>query len=330
MSVDVRVSDVTSAVHTDTRRIPKLHAVSVGHGRVVQMRVWEGSGRPVVLLPGMFDSSSGWGDLVLAGDHTCLAIDLAGFGGSSPPMQPRLSAYAEDVVQVLRRVGLGSFTLVGHSLGGGVATAVAERMPRQVASLLLFAPVGFGRVPIAELAALPLARGIVSAVVPHVHGDGFPFSRLYTQLVTRRVSPTEELGTRLGAKAGGVGPGLRAAVTAIAVAGRSPQAFHRRTVRYGGTVTALWGDSDRIVPPSHRRGVVAALPHAHVRVWSGMGHHPHRERLQELADLVTAACEGRPPDSSRMRATDAPRRIQSLPRRRSAHALPAIAGALEA
>jgi pimeloyl-ACP methyl ester carboxylesterase len=263
--------------------------LSLGGGRVVHTREWPGHGRPIVLLPGMFDSAPGWDDLARASDRPCIAIDLAGFGRSSPPTRPRLSAYADDVVQVLRTAGVRSLTLVGHSLGGGVATAVAERMPQQVASLVLCAPVGFGRIALAEFAALPLVRQLASGLAPHVLANPFLLSLVYADFVTTGATPTEELRSRLAAGADHVTPGFRAAVEAVAVAGRSARAFHRRSVRYRGPVTAVWGDRDALVPLSHRRGLMAAFPQARVQVWTGMGHHPQRERPKRLAELVAAA-----------------------------------------
>lgn len=196
---------------------------------------------------------------------------------------------------MLRQSGLQSFTLVGHSLGGGVATAVAERMPRQVTSLVLCAPVGFGRIALAELAALPVVRELTTGLAPRLLARRSLLWRLYTSFVTRGATPTEELLIRLAADAEAAGPGFRAAVVAVAAAGRSPRAFYRRSVRYDGPVTAVWGDRDVIVPPSHGQGVAAALPQADVQIWSGMGHHPQRERRHELADLVAAVHQGRIP-----------------------------------
>jgi pimeloyl-ACP methyl ester carboxylesterase len=162
-------------------------------------------------------------------------------------------------------------------------------MPRQVASLVLCAPVGFGRIALAEFAALPFVRQLASGLAPHVLANPFLLNLVYADLVTTGARPSEELRSRLAADAGHVTPGFRAAVEAVATAGRSAHAFHRRSVGYRGPVTAVWGDRDAIVPPSHRRGLIAALPQAHVQVWAGMGHHPQRERPQMLAELVAAA-----------------------------------------
>jgi pimeloyl-ACP methyl ester carboxylesterase len=65
-------------------------------------------------------------------------------------------------------------------------------------------------------------------------------------------------------------------------------------VGYGGRVIAVWGDRDRLVPVSHQDGVRTALPQARIHVWPGMGHHPIRERFDELVALIAdeSACGG--------------------------------------
>jgi pimeloyl-ACP methyl ester carboxylesterase len=211
-----------------------------------------------------------------------------------------------------------------------VATAVAERMPDEVFSLVLFAPVGFGRIALAELAALPFLRELAAGLAPYVLANPFMLSRVYADFVTSGARPTDELRRRLAADAGRVAPGFRAAVEAVAAAGRSPRAFHRRLVNYQGRVAAVWGDRDTIVPCSHRRGLTAALPHAHVELWTGMGHHPQRERPQKLAELVAAAREGRIPDSCGARSDDRPPRTRTRPTRTPSTSLSAVAGGLEA
>jgi hypothetical protein len=114
---------------------------------------------------------------------------------------------------------------------------------------------------------------------------------VYASMVTDGRAPTEELRQRLAADAHRAAPGVRAALEALAAAARSPRAFYRRRVRFGGRVTVGWGDRDALVPVSHARGVLAALPQAQICVWPGMGHHPQRERPGALAALVSAACE---------------------------------------
>jgi pimeloyl-ACP methyl ester carboxylesterase len=98
-------------------------------------------------------------------------------------------------------------------------------------------------------------------------------------------------------------PGAREATRAVVAAGLSERAFHRRRVGYGGPVTVLWGDRDRLVPPRHRDGVRTAFPHAELLLWSRMGHHPQRERPGELLALLDQdAGEGRAASEGRERA----------------------------
>jgi len=59
-----------------------------------------------------------------------------------------------------------------------------------------------------------------------------------------------------------------------------------RKVGFDGPVAALWGEHDALVPPNHLQALRRALPQAHVEVWRGMGHHPQRERPQQLDDFI--------------------------------------------
>jgi pimeloyl-ACP methyl ester carboxylesterase len=283
-------------------------------GSVVAMRDWAGPGRPIVLLHGLLDSAAGWDDLARAMPGRCIAIDLPGFGGSDPPRWARFSAYAAAVIEALGRLHVHRFTLVGHSLGGGVATAVAERRPEAVGALVLCAPAGYGRIPLAEFAALPAVRSLTVAALPYLVTRTLLLDSVYASWVTNGVSPTQELRRRLAADAARFGPGVSAALEALAAAGLSPRAYFRRPVGYDGPVAALWGERDALVPARHRHGLRAALPHADIHVWRAMGHHPQRERPAELAELVRAAHAAgwRPPSptcrgDSLSRRSDRPR-----------------------
>jgi pimeloyl-ACP methyl ester carboxylesterase len=274
--------------HT-AERLDSLRTVELSDGRRLAVRAWPGDGRPLVLLHGLLDSSAGWADLVSRSSHPCIAVDLPGFGHSPAPTRPRLSAYADDVVTALRALTVRSFTLVGHSLGGGVATAVAERMRKQTRALVLCAPAGFGRIPLAELAALPLLRAVAAESLPHLMTRRLLVRAIYASVVTRGIAPTDELIRRLAGEAARVGPGVRTALEALAASGQSSHAFHRRTVAYDGPVCALWGGRDALVPTAHISGLRSALPQAKIHVWPGMGHHPQRERPAEFAALLNEA-----------------------------------------
>jgi pimeloyl-ACP methyl ester carboxylesterase len=273
-------------------RLSSLEFVPLPDGRVIcARRRGRASERPVVLVHGLLDSSEGW--LELCRELRCpyVAVDLPGFGHSDGPSHRSIAGYAHDLAEVLRVLGLEEVTLVGHSLGGAVATAVAELMPGSVRSLVLLAPVGFGRIPLAEAALLPGVRALVHAALPHALSSPVLVTAGYAAMVTNGRTPRADLVDRLTGHGAHLARSAEAAIRAIASAGRSADAFHRRRVDYDGPVVAVWGDRDRLVPPSHQRALASSLPQARIEVWRGMGHHPMRERLGDLAALISTARE---------------------------------------
>jgi pimeloyl-ACP methyl ester carboxylesterase len=266
-------------------RAPDVRDVRLAEGRRLRVRSWPGEGRPLVLLHGLLDDSEGWTSLAMDTQRPCFAIDLPGFGGSELPLRPRISAYAEDVAAGLKRLGISECTLVGHSLGGAVGTAVAERY-EGVHSLVLLAPAGYGQIRLAEAFALPGVRDIAQLMLPLALVSPLLVTAGYTTFVAHGRLPSRDLTERLRRRAFQSAPGVRTAVSAIAAAGRSKRGFHRRPVEFDGPVAALWGERDALVPLSHARAVKAALPQAHVETWPRMGHHPQRERPAQLSRFI--------------------------------------------
>ncbi len=287
-------------------RASQTVAVPLADGRRISVERWDGHGAPLVLLHGLLDSSQGWNGLALATHRPCYAVDLPGFGASDVPARARLSAYADDVVEAIAALDVHDFTLVGHSFGGGVAAAVAERAPDDVATLVLMAPVGFGRLVTSELGQLPGLRTILRRGLPIALANPLTAAGVYATMVTNGHLPERELLAHLRRNAFSCAQGAAMAIEAIAESGRSAQAFHRREVGYHGPVLALWGDGDRLVPRSHMDGIRSAFPGAKVEVWEHMGHHPQRERPVDLARFVEAAC-GRARRERAQRQADARR-----------------------
>jgi pimeloyl-ACP methyl ester carboxylesterase len=274
-----------------TDRLATVTAVPLPDGRQMSVECWPGDGAPLVLLHGLLDCAVGWKHLAAGLRRPCLAIDLPGFGNSNRPVRNRVSAYVEDVQATLAALDVHDFTLVGHSLGGAVATGLAERLHDEVAALVLIAPVGFGRIHLAEAIQLPGVRSVVRHALPLALANPVTSFGLYMAVVGNGHLPDRELAGRLRKNAFRWAPGAACANEAITASGLSPRAFFRRRLEYAGPVMALWGDADRLVPPSHRDGVLTAFPQAQVSVWNDMGHHPQRERPTELAQFVEAACD---------------------------------------
>ena len=262
-------------------------------GRRLSLRHWQGTeDRTLVFLHGMLDSSAGW--TRLSEEFACrrIAFDLPGFSASDSPPRISISAYARDIAEGLEILGVSQFTLVGHSLGGAVAVAVAELMPTRVSGLVLLAPAGFGRVHLAEAVSMPGLRSAAAMTLRMALSSRLAVTIAYATLVTNGRLPDRELVDRLTTRGDRMIDGAQRATQAVVQAGRAPDAFHRRRVGYGGPVYAIWGDRDRLVPVSHSDGVLAAFPQASIAIWKGMGHHPARERTADLIAVVNGACAG--------------------------------------
>lgn len=135
-----------------------------------------GSGPPVVLLHGGASTSSEWlGPMAeLSGTHAAYALDMIGYGRSSRHERGYyLSDLAETVERSLDKLGLGSVTLVGHSLGGRVAMEVAFREPGRVERLVLVDTMGFS-----PLAMWAKAVGAVTWSVRRLFKHPQPFPTL--------------------------------------------------------------------------------------------------------------------------------------------------------
>jgi pimeloyl-ACP methyl ester carboxylesterase len=266
------------------------------------VRCWPGRGLPLVLLHGLFDDAEGWDALARDTRRPCYAVDLPGFGGSQGPTRPRISAYAEDVVAGLEALEVSGCTLVGHSLGGAIAVAVAERSAA-VGALALLAPVGFGPVALADWMTLPGFADVWQLALPVALVNPLTVTAAYTTFVAHGRLPSRDLMARLRRRAFRSGPGVRAATVAIAASGHSARGFARRPVAFDGPVAVVWGARDALVPTAHIAALRRALPQAHVEVWDGMGHHPQRERPVALAEFIERHASRRP--RGRRRRADA-------------------------
>jgi pimeloyl-ACP methyl ester carboxylesterase len=101
------------------------------HGHRVIYRI-AGSGPPVVLIHGMVNSSRHWEDVALrlADRYTVIAPDLIGHGDSATPRGDySLGAHAASIRDLLAVIGVDHATIVGHSLGGGVAMQFFYQFP---------------------------------------------------------------------------------------------------------------------------------------------------------------------------------------------------------
>lgn len=276
------------------RRLPRCGpdgrpgVVELADGRLLASRRWPGTGVPLVALHGLFDCSLGWKHVAAATRRPCVAFDLPGFGRSGMPAENRFASYAQDILCALDILGVGSFSLVGHSLGGSVAAELSEQASDRTLNLTLLAPAGFGPVPLAELLGGSALGRLVRLGVPLALSNPLSAAGIYMAVVSHGHLPERQLLGRLMRRAFSTAPGAFAANEATVAAARDPDGFVHRPVRYDGPVSVLWGTSDVLIPVSHAVRVCEALPQAKLTVWEGMGHHPQRERPEQLNDYLAA------------------------------------------
>ena len=306
MPAEVRQAEIVEIELDGARRV-------VGRRRA-------GEGTPIVFLHGLLDSSEGWDEIAAASPRPSVAFDLPGFGSSDLPTRPRVSAYAEDIATAILKLGLSEITLVGHSFGGAVGAAVAERIPGRIASLVLLAPAGFGRIALAEAVSIPGIRSVAAATMPLWLNAPGVLRTGYRLFVTAGQPAADQVVERVRRDISSLVDAAVMATEAVRAAGLSKRAFHRRRVGYHGPVRALWGAADRVVPPSHADGVKSAFPQAELCSWPEMGHHPQRERAANLTAFVETACSGTSPARE---SVSSPRRRASV----AAHAAPVPAAA---
>src|SRR4051812_10161016 len=128
-----------------------------------------GSGPPLVLIHGMVNSSRHWEQVALrlADRYTVIAPDLIGHGDSATPRGDySLGAHAASIRDLLSVIGVERATIVGHSLGGGVAMQFFYQFPQRTERLVLVSSGGLGDevAPMLRAAALPGVQQALSVV----------------------------------------------------------------------------------------------------------------------------------------------------------------------
>jgi pimeloyl-ACP methyl ester carboxylesterase len=263
------------------------------HGHRAIYRI-AGSGPPVVLVHGMLNSSRHWERvaLALADRYTVVAPDLLGHGDSATPRGDySLGAHAASIRDLLAAIGIDRATMVGHSLGGGVAMQFFWQFPQRTERLVLVSSGGLGAEvsPALRSAALPGASLLLSAAANRHVVDGL--SRAGTALRRRDVG----LGVQLHAAARALkplsNPGSREAFlhtlrSVIDGRGQRVSARDRLYLLEGVPTLVVWGERDHTIPLEHGRATHEAVPHSTFATLPAAAHFPHLDDPLGLAALI--------------------------------------------
>jgi pimeloyl-ACP methyl ester carboxylesterase len=263
------------------------------HGHRVAFR-YDGEGPLVVLIHGITGRSAQWQPVVenLVAHRTVLAPDLLGHGESAKPRGDySLGAYASGVRDMVVALGHDRATVVGHSLGGGIAMQFAYQFPELCERLVLVSSGGLGREvhPLLRASTLPGSE-VVLPLLTHarVLAAGEAISRALGQLKLRA-------GTDLAEFASGYASLGDAEARAAFIAtmrgvldsgGQRVSALDRLYLAEVMPTLIVWGSRDPIIPPEHGRAAHEAMPGSRFELLDGLGHFPHLERPLEFSRLL--------------------------------------------
>ncbi|MBX2939646.1 MAG: alpha/beta hydrolase [Ferruginibacter sp.] len=118
-----------------------MQAKQFMHGETKIVYTLRGAGKPVVLLHGFGEDDTIWDDVAKTLSAHCLCIipKIPGSGGTNClPGHPSIHDFAEVIHQLLRYENIASCTFIGHSMGGYIALAFAQKYPEMLRALCLF------------------------------------------------------------------------------------------------------------------------------------------------------------------------------------------------
>lgn len=252
-----------------------------------------GSGPLLVLLHGIAGSSATWDDVIprLSERHTVIAPDLLGHGDSAKPRGDySLGAYASGIRDLLGVLGQERGTIVGHSLGGGVAMQFAYQFPERCERLVLVSSGGLGR----ELHALLRAATLPGAevVLPWLcvagrrsigtilHALGRIGLRANADLeeIRRSFMSLEDPDARqafLHTVRGIIDPG-----------GQRVSAIDRLYLAADLPTLIVWGERDPLIPMLHAHEAHERIEGSRLEIFVGAGHFPYRDAPERFATIL--------------------------------------------
>lgn len=251
-----------------------------------------GDGPAVVFVHGLMSTRHTWEGQIdrLARSHRVIAPDLFGHGDSAKPSGDySLGAHAAMLRDLLDLLGLPSATLVGHSLGGGIAMQMAYLFPERVDRIVLVSSGGLGREvnPMLRAATLPGSELVLPLLAsPWIKGVGDSILRLWSKTGLPAVSPSSAEGWESFATLSD--PAARRAFLAtsrsvINSGGQLVSARDRLSNLASRQVMLIWGARDRVIPVSHLNTTLEILPNSRIAVLPRSGHFPHLDEPDRFA-----------------------------------------------
>jgi pimeloyl-ACP methyl ester carboxylesterase len=296
-----------------------LEMIGVAHETVVDGTsiAWGemGTGRPLVLLHGLWDSHRTWRRVapLLARDYRVLMPDLAGSGWSGRPDAPyTLGYHARMMAGWMDAIGVARAHVCGHSYGAGIAAWMLLEQRARIDRLALVAAGGLGRevAPAMRLAAVPL---LGPALTPLVLRLAVPLVLRCSPEAFGHMEPAEvALFLRMG-RVPGTGQAFQRSVAGVINVFGQYRGVAARVHEIAGLppLAMFWGTADPIIPARHGTSFLERLRGATLTTYEGCGHFPQLDAAPRFARDLTAFLSDRARPAASLRAAAAPRRARA-------------------
>lgn len=263
-----------------------LHGHEVGYRRA-------GEGPVVLLIHGMAGSSRTWEEVIplLARNYTVIAPDLLGHGESAKPLGDySLGAHASGLRDMLSALGFDRATIVGQSLGGGVAMQLAYQHPEITERLVLVGSGGLGREVswLIRLFTLPGSELLIPVLFPEFLreqgnrlGSWFREQRWNVPHISEMWRAYVSIGEPENRLAF-----VRTLRSVVDPFGQSVSALDRVYLTEGVPTLIVWGEQDHIIPVKHAYAAHEAMPGSRLEIVANAGHFVHVEEPRWFAELL--------------------------------------------
>ena len=282
------------------------------HGHRVSYRI-AGEGPVILLIHGIAGSSQQWLDSMslLAEAHTVVAPDLLGHGRSAKPRGDySLGAYAAGLRDLLVALDCRKATVVGHSLGGGIALQFAYQFPERIGRLTLVSSGGLGREvhPLLRAATLPGSELVLPLISNDtVRNAGTAVSQMVGRFGFRAGPDIAEFARGYGSLADGDARQafIHTLRAVIDHGGQRVNATDRLYLAEDMPSLIVWGRRDPIIPVAHAGIAHRGMPGSRLEVFDDSGHFPQLDDPVRFARTLSDFIDSTEPadmDADTMRA----------------------------
>jgi pimeloyl-ACP methyl ester carboxylesterase len=283
--VGINMLIVDGKTRSATVTVPGGRILELPQGELQVVEHGPAKAPPVVLIHCYTCAIDWWDRMVplLDRDHRVVAVDLLGHGGSEKPESGYDPEHqAEALAAALERLRVHRATVVGHSLGGAVGVALAQRHPDLVKRLAVIGTApddsfGGDHGLTASLAYTPLIGEMLWTIKPDfsvrdglgvAFAPGFDVPGSFVEDVKRLTYSAYDASPQGGERF------------------REEQPLGDRMKEAGQPLLAIMGEEEQLVDEPRRALAEYARAGARTRLIAGAGHSPNVERPQLIARLI--------------------------------------------